>query len=64
VFVQDVRWKKVRTAETEDFIFYGKGNFIFLWKRKFYFFMEKEIKIINWEQVFCTPQKSNQQMGD
>ena len=42
VCVQKVRWDKGGTGRAGDYIF----------------FMEKETKIINWEQDFCTPQNS------
>ena len=42
VIVQEVRWEKVDNVSLEDYIF----------------FKEKETKVINLEQDFCTPQKS------
>jgi hypothetical protein len=40
--VQEVRWGKRGTVRAKDYIFS----------------MEKETKIINWEEDFCTPQNS------
>jgi hypothetical protein len=43
VGVQELRWDKGGMV--------GEGDFIF-------FSMEKKKKIINWEQIFCTPHNS------
>jgi hypothetical protein len=42
VGMQEVRWDKGGTVRAGDYTF----------------FMEKELKIINWEQVFCTSDNS------